>query len=91
MLGSDTATPPSPLEAAAALRSAKEQLHNDIATILEAFTADTGLRVSGLATYSQPQYLDPADTLRQHGASHSLSLLDPNRPYRYTITTTIDI
>lgn len=90
MLSSDTATPPSPLEAAATLRSAKEQLHNDLATILEAFSADTGLRVSGVGTACEPQYLDPTAPYPLNTPVSPTSL-NPNRPYRYTIVTTIDI
>ena len=82
-------TPPTPLEAAAALRSAKEQLHKDIATILEAFTADTGLRVSCIGVVSHPQYLDQAAFL--HAVlPPSPSELDPNRPYHYAVSTGID-
>ena len=79
-----------PLETAAVLRSAKEQLHNDIATLLEAFTADTGLRVSGVGVYAHPQYLDstaPPTTLLPPAPTD----LDPIRPYRYTVSSVVDV
>jgi hypothetical protein len=85
-LGSDTATPLGPLTAAAVLRSAREQLNNDIATLLEAFTADTGLLVSGIELRAQPQYLVPFNgTLSLSSAN-----IDPTRPYHYTVSSVVD-
>ena len=43
-----------PLSAASYLRTAKRQLEKDIAILLEAFAADTGLAVNGIGTCHSP-------------------------------------
>lgn len=82
--------PLTPLEAAERLRQAKQQLHNDLATVLEAFTADTGLRVSNVGCHSEPSFRAGTSPVPP-SPDPALTDLDPDRPYRYTVATFLDL